>query len=77
MSMNVIARALILLGVVFLVIGGMLYLLPRFHLWPGRLPGDFQLRSGNFTCILGLGTSILFSILLTLVVNLMIRFLNR
>ena len=71
------ARLFVILGVVFLVIGGLLYLAARLNLPLGRLPGDIRLGNGNFTCVLALGTSILLSIILTVLLNVVARFLNR
>ena len=72
-----IARLLIILGLVLLLAGGALYLLARFGVQLGRLPGDIRIQTGNATCVFPLVTSILLSIVLTVVLNLIIRFLNR
>ena len=72
-----IARLLIILGLVLLLAGGALYLLARFGMQLGRLPGDIRIQTGNVTCVFPLVTSILLSIVLTVVLNLIIRFLNR
>ncbi len=71
------ARLLIFLGLALLVIGGAIYLLARLNLPLGRLPGDIRFQSGNFTCLIGLGTSLLLSILLTIVLNVIVRLMNR
>ncbi len=72
-----IARFLMIAGVVFFLVGGLLYLAGRAGLPLGRLPGDIRIQSGNVTCLIPLVTSILLSIVLTVVLNLVIRFLNR
>ena len=41
--------------------------------WLGRLPGDFQFQRGNFSFYFPLATSILLSLLLTLILNLLFR----
>lgn len=71
------ARLFLLIGIVCLLVGGLLYLAGRFNIPLGRLPGDFRLEWDNVTCLIPLATSILLSILLTLVVNIIARFLNR
>jgi hypothetical protein len=73
----VLARILIILGLVLLVVGGIVYLMARAGLQPGRLPGDIRIQTGGVTCIVPLVTSILLSILLTVILNVIIRFLNR
>jgi hypothetical protein len=69
-----IARFIIILGIVLIVIGGLLYLAGRLNLPLGRLPGDIRIGSGNATCVIALGTSILLSIVLTVLLNLIGRF---
>jgi DUF2905 family protein len=66
MPMSELGRALVVLGVVIVVIGLVLVFFDRVP-WIGRLPGDISLRRGNWTFYFPLGTSILVSIVLTLV----------
>ena len=72
-----LSRYLIILGIIFLVVGGLIYLAARFNLPFGRLPGDIHIQNKNFACVFALGTSILLSIVLTLILNLIVRFLNK
>jgi hypothetical protein len=71
------ARILIIVGIVFLVAGILLYLAAKMGLPLFNLPGDIRIERENFTCIFALGTSILLSILLTVGLNVLARFLNR
>jgi len=64
--MSELGRALIVLGVVVVVLGVVLVLFDRVP-WIGRLPGDIHVRRGNWTFYFPLGTSILLSLILTLV----------
>ena len=77
MSLEPIARILIIAGISLFVIGGLIYLLPRLGINLFQLPGDIRLQSGNVTCLIPLVTSIVLSIVLTLILNVMIRFLNK
>ena len=61
-------RLLLVFGVLLALIGGALMLFGRFH-----LPGDFTLRSGGVTVYVPIATSIVLSILLTVVLNLLFR----
>ncbi len=72
-----LARFFVILGVIFLVIGGLLYLAARVNFPLFHLPGDIRIERENFTCVFALGTSILLSVLLTVALNLLARFLNR
>jgi len=67
-------RILVLVGVVLLIVGGLFIFLPRLGINLGRLPGDFQLGNGQTTCLVPIATSIVLSLLLTLILNLIGRF---
>lgn len=60
-----IGNTFILLGMVFLVMGLITNITPR---WP-HLPGDLAIQRENFTFYFPIATSILISILLTLIFN--------
>jgi hypothetical protein len=64
--MSDLARFLIIAGVVLVAVGVVLLLAPKLP-WLGRLPGDFTYRRGNFTFYFPLGTCILLSVILTLI----------
>ncbi|MEW6447468.1 MAG: DUF2905 domain-containing protein [Bacillota bacterium] len=67
-----LGKTLILIGVLFAVIGGVMLLLGKIP-WIGRLPGDVYYHRGNFTFYFPLVTCILLSVLLTLLLNLFFR----
>jgi len=58
-------KMLIVLGAVFLVLGGLLVLGGKIP-FLGRLPGDIVVRRGNWSFYFPLVTSILVSVMLTL-----------
>jgi len=63
-----IGRVLLVFGILLAVIGGGLMLFGRFH-----LPGDITFKSGNVTLYIPIATSIVLSIILTVVLNLLFR----
>jgi thiosulfate reductase cytochrome b subunit len=63
---NPIARLLILAGLALLV-AGVLVLFASKVPWLGKLPGDITFTRGNYTVYFPLGTCILVSVILTLV----------
>jgi hypothetical protein len=63
-----VGRTVLFFGVVLVVVGGALMLFGRFH-----LPGDFTFRSGNLTVYVPIATSIVLSLVLTVVLNLVFR----
>jgi hypothetical protein len=66
--MQGVGRLLLVFGVLLVVIGGALMLFGRFH-----LPGDLTFRSGTLTVYVPIATSIILSIFLTVVLNLVFR----
>ena len=64
--MSDLARFLILLGVILVVLGLALLLLPKIP-GLGRLPGDIIIKRENFTVYFPLGTCILLSLILSLI----------
>ena len=75
--MENIARWLVIGGIILILIGGGVYLASRFGIPIGRLPGDIRIERGNGLFYFPIVTSCLLSILLTVVLNIVIRFLNR
>jgi hypothetical protein len=61
-------RLLLVAGVLMIVVGGALMLFGRFH-----LPGDITLRSGSVTVYIPLATSLILSVILTVVLNVLFR----
>lgn len=61
-------RLIVLLGLSLLVIGGSMVLLGRFH-----LPGDFVFRRGSVMFMFPLATSVIVSVVLTILLNLLLR----
>jgi hypothetical protein len=69
-----LGRWLLLMGVVLLVVGGLLLFLGRLPQLPlGRLPGDFSWEKGNVRIYFPLGTMLLVSLVLTILLNLFFR----
>ncbi|MBO2519942.1 MULTISPECIES: DUF2905 domain-containing protein [Limnochorda] len=67
-----LGRTLILFGVLLIVVGGLILLAGRLP-GIGRLPGDILVRRGSFTFYMPLATSLIVSLLLTLLLNLIFR----
>lgn len=65
----VTGRVLLVVGIGLALLGGVLILLQRAGL--SRLPGDLVFRRGGMTVFLPLGTSLLLSVLLTLILLLL------
>jgi hypothetical protein len=77
MSAMNFARILVVMGIVLIILGGLVYLFVRIGLPLGHLPGDIRIQGTNLTCFIPLSSMIILSIVLTVVLNLIVRFLNR
>jgi hypothetical protein len=77
MSLEPIARILMIAGISLFLVGGLIFLFSRIGVNLFQLPGDIRLQSGNVTCLVPIVSTILLSILLTLILNIAIRYLNK
>ncbi|MHB9073580.1 MAG: DUF2905 domain-containing protein [Desulfobaccales bacterium] len=67
-----LGRFLIIAGVILVIAGAIFLLAPKLP-WLGHLPGDISYKRGNFSFYFPLGTCILISIVLTLIMYLFRR----
>jgi hypothetical protein len=72
-----LARFLLISGVVLIIAGGVAYLLGRLNLPIGRLPGDIRIQTENMTCFIPLVSMIVISVVLTIILNVVIRMMNK
>ncbi|HEY2980991.1 MAG TPA: DUF2905 domain-containing protein [Anaerolineales bacterium] len=75
--MENISRYLVIAGLVLIVLGGLFWLGGRIGLPLGRLPGDIRIDGGSGTFYFPIVTSILLSVVLTVILNLIARFWNK
>ncbi len=71
--MDNIGRFLMIGGIVLFVIGGLVFLGSKFGLPFGRLPGDIRIERDGFSFYFPLASSILISIVLTVLLNIILR----
>ena len=72
--MNEIGRLALVFGIILVVVGLLMILLPADKLsFLGRLPGDIVVKKKSFTIYFPVVTMILLSIVLTLILNLISR----
>jgi hypothetical protein len=68
-------KYIIVFGAAIIFLGILVYFFHDKLHWIGRLPGDIRIEKGNTSFYFPLTTMILFSLLLTIVVNLLKKFL--
>jgi len=66
----------IIIGIVILVAGLIIYFFHDKLHWIGHLPGDVRVEKENFRVYFPLTTMIIFSVLITLIVNISKRLLH-
>jgi hypothetical protein len=72
-----LSRWLVLIGFGLAALGGLVYLLNRVGFPLGNLPGDVRFSLGSVSCFLPIASSILVSIVLTLLINLVARIMGK
>ena len=76
MDLSEMGRWIAGLGVMLVAVGGLLWLVGRVP-GVGRLPGDFQFQVGSIGCFAPLATMLLVSLVLTLVLNILLRLFQK
>jgi len=75
--MENIARYLMLGGAILFLLGGGVYLASKFGIPLGRLPGDIRIEGENGSFYFPVVSSILVSVILTILLNIISRFLQK
>jgi hypothetical protein len=75
--METFARYLMLGGIALFIIGGGIFLAAKFGIPLGRLPGDIRIEGANGSFYFPVTSSILVSVILTIVINLISQFLKK
>lgn len=75
-NLESIGRWVLIIGIAITVIGAGIWFIARLTGWE-KFPGTLKWQSGNLTCIVPLLGSIILSILLTIILNLLARWFNR
>jgi hypothetical protein len=77
MDFSTLGKGILILGLVLVLVGGLFWILGRAGLPLGRLPGDIRIERDGFSCLVPIASMILVSILLTVLLNIVIRLFNR
>jgi len=76
LGMEQLGRALLVLGGLLVLVGLLLVLGNRIP-FLGKLPGDIHVERGRFSFHFPLATCLLFSVLLTVVLNVILRLFRK
>ena len=75
--MENIARTLMIGGIALFLIGGGIYLAAKFGIPLGRLPGDIRIEGENGGFYFPVTSSILVSVILTILLNVIARLIKK
>lgn len=75
--METIGRYLMIGGILLFLLGGGIYLSVKLGLPLGRLPGDIRIEGENGVFYFPVTSSILLSVVLTILINMIAKFLKR
>ena len=75
--METLARYLMFAGIILFLLGGGIYLAAKFGIPLGRLPGDIQIEGKSGSFYFPLASSILVSVILTILLNVISRLLGK
>jgi DUF2905 family protein len=75
--MENLARYIMVGGIILFLIGGGVYLAAKLGVPLGRLPGDIRIEGENGSFYFPITTSILVSVVLTIVLNVIARWLRK
>jgi len=75
--MENIARYLMIGGVILFLVGGGIFLASKFGIPLGRLPGDIRIEGENGSFYFPIASSILISVVLTILLNVLVRLLKK
>ena len=64
-------------GAILFLAGGLIFMASKFGVPFGHLPGDIRIERENFSFHFPLASSIVVSILLTIVLNVVVRLLRK
>ncbi len=70
-----LAKYIIVTGILILIIGLILFFFRNAFNWLGRLPGDIRIEKENYNIYFPIATMLLISIGVTIIINLIRRFL--
>jgi hypothetical protein len=75
--MESMARYFVIGGVFMILIGGGIYIFSKFGIPLGHLPGDIYIKGENGSFYFPLTSCILISVILTIILNIIFRFLHK
>lgn len=77
MDLMPLARLVAIFALVLLIVAGLLFLAAKFNISLGKLPGDFVFKRGNITCAVPIVSSLLISVVITVLLNILLAIFKK
>ncbi len=71
-----LGRWILVTGVILVILGGIVWLIGRYS-GLSQLPGTLRIQGSGFTCFIPILGMIVLSVVLTIILNVLARFINR
>jgi len=75
--MGELGKLLVLVGIFLTVLGTLMIVLPKLNIPLGNLPGDIKIEKDNFTFYFPIVSSLLISLVLTVIINVLISIFGK
>jgi len=72
-----LGKTLIIVGIIFLIVGVVFVVFKRIPFGLGKLPGDIIIKKENFSFYFPLTTSIIISVVISFILFVISKFLNK
>ena len=76
MNFDDLGKWIVLAGIVLIFVGGLMWLLGRIPFF-GNLPGDIRIQTQNVSCFIPIVSMIIVSVVATIILNIIIRIVNK
>ena len=76
MHFDDLGKWVVVAGLALIFVGGLMWLLGRIPFF-GNLPGDIRLQTQNMSCFIPIASMIIVSVVATIILNIIIRIVNK
>ena len=76
MNFDDLGKWVVVAGIALIFVGGLMWLLGRIPFF-GNLPGDIRIQTQNVSCFIPIVSMIIVSVVATIILNIIIRIVNK
>ena len=76
MNFDDLGKWVVVAGLALIFVGGLMWLLGRIPFF-GILPGDIHIQTQNMSCFIPIVSMIIISVVATIILNIIIRIVNK